>query len=265
MSLEELGKTYPRVELKDISFDDYKASDGLNSSSLKHILKSPGHYKAALDQKFEQTPAQAFGSAVHAAILEPEEFEATYLTFSGDRRSKEYKELSAGLKEGQILLKQEEYDKVMYIRDAWHDKMIKDGRLQYLIGESSPEVSCYTKMQDNDVKGRFDLLGTEGFMDIKTTSDASYYAMRRSFYNFGYDFQLAFYGSMLGINSEIDYDSKSIYIAAIETSEPHGIAIYGISRDTYMSGEMKLHDAFEKYQNCKITNEWELYPQIKQF
>jgi hypothetical protein len=66
------------------------AGDGLNWSTLKHILVSPRAYLHALHSKVEPTPAMAFGTAVHLAILEPAEFArvatvvpAEYLTGSG--------------------------------------------------------------------------------------------------------------------------------------------------------------------------------------
>jgi len=52
--------------------EQYRAVDAVNISSLKHISRSPAHYKAALDNPREATQAQVIGSMLHATVAEPQ-------------------------------------------------------------------------------------------------------------------------------------------------------------------------------------------------
>lgn len=52
--------------------DTYHELPGLNWSRLKYVLESPRAYRHAVDNPPSETPAMAFGTAVHMAVLEPE-------------------------------------------------------------------------------------------------------------------------------------------------------------------------------------------------
>ena len=52
--------------------DNYHQLPGLNWSRLKYVLESPRAYRHAVDNPPSETPAMAFGTAVHMAVLEPE-------------------------------------------------------------------------------------------------------------------------------------------------------------------------------------------------
>ena len=66
----------------DLSNAEYHGGPGVSKSGLDLIAKSPLHFdaarKAANDDEREPTPAQRFGSAFHALVLEPEVFRAEY-------------------------------------------------------------------------------------------------------------------------------------------------------------------------------------------
>jgi len=58
---------------------EYRDLDGINFSSLKHMAESPKSYKWHEDHPTEETAAMAFGTAFHAAVLEPDLFAGTYI------------------------------------------------------------------------------------------------------------------------------------------------------------------------------------------
>lgn len=60
---------------------DYHSGPGISKSGLDLIAKSPAHYFHAINaaNDNEPTDAQAFGTAFHALLLEPEEFKKTYV------------------------------------------------------------------------------------------------------------------------------------------------------------------------------------------
>jgi exodeoxyribonuclease VIII len=59
---------------------DYHHGPGISKSGLDLISRSPLHYKAVLDAENdnEPTPAQAIGTALHCAVLEPDVFVQEY-------------------------------------------------------------------------------------------------------------------------------------------------------------------------------------------
>lgn len=83
--------------LAGLTFDAYRALDGLNWSTLKHALRSQAHLAAALTGTLDDpdTLGRRALRAVHAAVLEPAEYERQYKVWAGRRAGKEY-EAAAG-------------------------------------------------------------------------------------------------------------------------------------------------------------------------
>lgn len=67
---------------RDIASDDYHGGPGISKSGLDLVHRSPAHYMAAVsatnDNERKPTPAQAFGSAFHALVLESALFVRDY-------------------------------------------------------------------------------------------------------------------------------------------------------------------------------------------
>ena len=53
---------------------EYRAMDGVSSSDLKKMAKSPAHFRYWKDNPEEDTPSLLFGRAVHKYILEKDDF-----------------------------------------------------------------------------------------------------------------------------------------------------------------------------------------------
>ena len=76
-----------------ISNKEYRSREGISSSDLKKIMKSPAHYKYWKDNPQEDTPALLFGRAAHKYILETYDFYNEFAVAPNcDRRTKEGKE-----------------------------------------------------------------------------------------------------------------------------------------------------------------------------
>ena len=58
--------------------EQYHGDTGVGHSGLVRIMRSPAHFQEYVSNPPVPTPAMAFGTAVHAAILEPKEFGDQY-------------------------------------------------------------------------------------------------------------------------------------------------------------------------------------------
>ena len=83
--------------LAGLSFDAYRALPDLNWSTLKHALRSQAHLAAALAGTLDDPDTLSRRSlrAVHAAVLEPQQYERQYAVWAGRRAGREY-EAAAG-------------------------------------------------------------------------------------------------------------------------------------------------------------------------
>lgn len=82
--------------IRKITEKEYNEAPGVRRSALFNMAKSPAHYKWSVDNPAKETPALAFGRALHCCVLEPAVFESTYAvapsvskaTKAGERRGR---------------------------------------------------------------------------------------------------------------------------------------------------------------------------------
>src|SRR5690625_4787601 len=70
----------------------HSTPEGISSSGLKQMLRSPAHYK--FQASTPPTRAMEIGTSIHTALLEPDRFAHEYVLLRDvkDRRSSEYKQ-----------------------------------------------------------------------------------------------------------------------------------------------------------------------------
>ncbi len=100
------GATRDCFHLPVSSGEYHSLPDSVSCSGLKHLLRSPAHFQAYLQQPFDDKPN--IGTALHCAILEPEVFAKTYTFYKGDRRGKAFTEFEAN-NPGKLVLSEKEW------------------------------------------------------------------------------------------------------------------------------------------------------------
>lgn len=71
-----------QVGLLSMAAEEYhRNKDAVGHSSLVRIMRSPAHFQEYVTHPPEPTPAMAFGTAVHSAVLEPAAFASDYAVF----------------------------------------------------------------------------------------------------------------------------------------------------------------------------------------
>lgn len=233
------------------SNDQYHSDKGISASGLKEISKnSVYHY---LNRKPFESSSMHFGTAVHAAILEPDTFYDIYYPMPeiGDLRKKENKALKIEAEEkskGKICLTYYDHKRIKSILDNFKKNKLAQ---QYCKGEI--ELSHYGSYDNVPIRVRPDVMNhVQDFIaDVKTTQDASPKGFRSAVYKYNYHLQAAFYMDMLEIN-----EFKFI---CCEVNHPYTVVVHTLDDDFIQLGRKLWQQAFEDYKQYFIFGKTKLY------
>ena len=262
---EKLRVVEPKVEKVKYPFKvkmtmtDYHAHEAVGSNSLKRVLRSPAHYKYAIDNPDDPTPAKVFGQHCHEAILEPELFVKNTVVmpkFSGTG-SQAKKDAWLMENHGKRIVKAEDMADIMLMIEAVKKNKTAKALLAGGASEESyldvcPETGLKRKVRPDFLKDGHIIV------DVKTTTDANHKEFEKDIANFGYHISAAYYldvvGSVLGKKF-----SQSIIIA-IEKTPPYGISIHLLDEDTIAAGRFLYKKALRTLAECMAKNQFPGYP-----
>ncbi len=241
----------------------YHAFDAVSASRLQKLSRSPLHCRHAIDHPDQHdTPALAFGRAVHAAILEPDVFHQQFAVAPNcDRRTKDGKaayEAFVAANQGKEIVAPDDFASAVRIAEVVHAHPFA-GKLLKL--RESTEVSAVWRDEKTGLtcKGRADALSprVKTVIDIKTTEDASPDEFERSVFKWGYYRQAAFY--LDGLKA-CGLDYTRFVIVAVEKKPPHGICVFQLDEDSIDYGRKDYRSLLNVYRRCVDSGEWPGYP-----
>lgn len=240
-----------------MTFDDYKAISAVNWSTLKHAGKSPAHYRAALERDFVPSPAMEIGTAVHAAVLEPEEFEARYVVWDGGARRGKAWDAFRDANADRRILKADEHQRVLVIAETVHSNRVA---APYLTGGGEFEASFVWTDEETGLrcKGRADRIaynagGLRVLVDLKTTNDGDPRKFAATAARLGYHGQLAFYSDGLASRGQ---PVDKVVMIVVETSAPFDVTVYEVDDETLYAGECLYRELLAKVAGCRSTGKW---------
>lgn len=205
--------------------DEYHSAPELSRSQLFELRKSPVHFKYALDNPAEPSPAMVFGSAFHCLILEPEKFDDEYITGQKiDRRTREGKEqFQRALDSGKSLISWEDYALMLEMKES---VMNNRYACKLLSGEKERSYFWTDELTGIDLKCRPDcrteLKNTSVIVDLKTCESAATDDFMRDALKYGYDLQAAQYTT--GVDLIESKPHRFVFIA-VEKKPPYGLNI----------------------------------------
>lgn len=229
----------------------YHAYGGISKSGLDLIDRSPAHY--AYRAPREPSRAMVIGSATHAAILEPEQFDKQYMLLRDvtDRRSSAYKQAAEQFGADNVLTGSEA-DSVIGMRDA---VSLNPSAVELLTAPGYVEIAVFATDPETGVlvKCKFDkLLNDLRSVDLKTTQDLRDFA--KSVANYRYHVQQAYYSDVFAWATGLQLESFEFL--AVEKDAPNASKLFALDTPSIDYGRKLYRQALNTYAECLKNNEW---------
>lgn len=239
-----------------MSNKDYHNSDGVSSTELKKMLKSPAHYRHLKDNPQEDTPALLFGRAAHKYVLETYDFYNEFAVAPNcDRRTKEGKaiwEKFIAESDGKDVITQEQFEQI----DAMRNAMLATPFVSKLIN-GEHEVSYFWTDEDTGLKCKVrpDAINhkLKVIVDYKTTDNAETEAFMRQAIRLGYDLQASYY--LDGVKANTGEDYIFVFIAQ-EKKPPYAVNILQADDIFIRSGREVYKAMLQTYKECSESGVW---------
>lgn len=245
------------------SYEQYDSIKALRSSSLKHMKRSPAHFKASHYFKPEISPTlqKTFdkGKAFDTLILHGKKAldQAVAVEPGISRRKKEYR-IWRDSNAGRIILSQGELNDIYKMREAalekkqFSDIFSSDGYPHRVI------VWC-DKRSGIWCKAEIDWIGADGVVtDVKSTADAGFWFFQRNARRLGYAHQGAFY--LDGLTQLTGVLHERFQLFAAEKDPPYESRVFRVSYDQLDRAQMDNEERMARLAQCIKKGEWPGYP-----
>ena len=247
----------------DMPDAEYRKLDALNASVLKLGRRSPLHIWQALTQPSQPTARMQLGSALHCAVLEPEQYDTQVAVGPArDRRTKAWQEWARDC-DAPIKLVQPEADLVAHMRDAVcehaiaRDLLEVPGRNEVTAVWQDPNTAAWCKARADRLCRYEDALV---LVELKTAADASPQGFRQAIRRYGYDLSAAWY--RLGFALAGKEAPASVVFVVVENEPPYGVATYRLPGATLDNAEAEIQSYLRRFVECRDSGRWPSYPEL---
>jgi hypothetical protein len=275
---------------KVMSNADYRKSEGISSSELKQLMKTPAHYRYWKDNP-EETDSQAllFGRSAHKYVLETYDFynefevikEFKYGTKDDKAETQRFicqkaielgkgaewdsfiitnpkkeqvVDFYRGLVAGKDLITEEMFEQIDAMRNSAYATPFVS---KLLSGEKELSFWGVDEETGLKIKARPDCItewnGQHILIDYKTATDVENMKFCRDSIKYGYDLQLAMYRDILKQNTGHDY---MVVIIAQEKKAPYVTNVFQLSENYLESGRTVYKEMLRIYKECSETGNW---------
>ena len=248
---------------------------GISSSALESIKISARHHdqyeRDKLHNEISKPQCFAFGSALHDAILTPDDYESLYVLEpeGTERRSnagkaawKEFLEAN----EGKTILKRNsgEYDDFKKIQ-IMRDRFFSHPTVSALVQGATFEESFFALCNRTGIlkKCRPDILRNDGIiLDIKTTKSAYLDYFSSDILKLNYHVKAAWYMDI--VEQVTGVKQTHFILIAMETTAPFGIALYNIPNIMIALGRENYTEWIDKFAKERELDYKYCYPEVIQ-
>lgn len=245
---------YADVDEADYHSGAATSFDSLSCSDCKVLARPGGPALWHWQQSHPEPPRRVFdiGSAAHAAILGTG---PDIVCVLGEWRSKAVKEeVQQWRDKGAIPLHDGDYRSVFGMVGAVTRHPVASALL-----DSCPhrEASAYRDADGLYLRCRFDAIGPDGIVDLKTVQSAEPEAFARKAVDLGWHQQAAWYRDMAQALGVTDGPFRFV---AVEKTPPHLVSIIELDQATEQLGREANARAIDTWQQCRALDEWPGYP-----
>lgn len=229
--------------------------DSLSCSDCKVLARPGGPALWHWQQDHPEPSKRVFdiGSAAHAAILGTG---PDIVCVPGEWRTKAVKEeVEQWRQKGVLPLHDKDYKAVFGMVGAVTRHPVASTLL-----DSCPhrEASAYRDADDSlYLRCRFDAIGPDGIVDLKTVQSAEPGQFIRKAVDLGWHQQAAWYRDMAQALGVTDGPFRFI---AVEKAPPHLVSIIELDEATEQLGREANARAIDTWQQCRTLDEWPGYP-----
>lgn len=271
MSKPPLGVFY------DMPFDDYHAVDAISNSAMKHLARSPWHYR----NRVPVTPTKAMvnGSLVHCAQLEPHALAMRYVVVPEDAPRKPSKTQLGAKKPSPETIEAIEWwsefgranvsRTIISANDyatvgAQLAAIQAEPELARIFAKGRAEVSLFWTDRRTGVycKARLDWLHTlpDGRLciaDLKSAADDTPDGFSRSVGSMGYHRQQAHYtaGAVEVLGAEV----ADFLFPVVSSAAPILATPYRLDAEAAQQGFDEVAELLDLYADCRRRNHWPAY------
>jgi hypothetical protein len=256
LSIKDFKGVFTNVEAHpDMTREQYDATEGINQSFLKDVLAVSPSYALHSKNNREATPAMSFGIALHAYVLEVNEFNRKVAVKPDgiDRRTKEgkiaYEEFLVE-SHGKTIITQDDLNKIQLMRDnaIW---LIEHKKARKSTNELS--ITAQFKVTEGPfagvvvpIKAQLDTLheldDVAVIRDLKSVADIS--DVPKASRNGGWAVQSALYGDLV---AELTHTHVSFEYVASSKEPPHDARKYLVSPEMEIRGRSMYLDGINRY------------------
>lgn len=236
-----------------VPFEQYRAIQGVSWSDLSHMRRSALAYREHMLNPKPPTATMALGSAMHAAVLEPDLFAATYAVYDGRRGTNAYAEWQAE-HPGMVDLKPDEMEQCEGVAAAIHSG-IQGKHARRILRVCRAEVSVrwvdpWTRIR---CKARPDLVGPRVLADLKTTTSVDEHKFGRLSGEMGYPGKMAF--ALMGLEA-VGVKVDDVYIIAVEQTPPHDVGVFRIDDTDMERARTEAERLLRMLKECRKLRRW---------
>ena len=269
---DELAPVDMNRLIPNLPFNIYRDSQGMNSSGLKEILRSPAHfYQHRFNRVDERTSDDLeFGRLFHFAILEPKLFKEKHLVepvFQGLTQKGEMSFQSKEAKEKRAEWWASLPTDAIVVKTKWvkqltgmANNILNHKLISKLLTSGVRETTLWWNDQETGelCKSRPDFVSEKyGIIDLKTTRDAREEYFKRAIMNYNYHLQAGHYLDGARVSGVCRHDAFTFI--AIEKEPPYAIAVYPCGRSVLGVGDQWRSKAMKIYARCKKEGRWPGY------
>jgi hypothetical protein len=244
---------------------EYRLVPAINYSNLKHMRKSPLHYRHAVDAGPDPSLAQklAMFRAVHTLVLEPFQFTEEYVVYDGrrDKRTKAYQQfLSEHM--GKTVLNVAEHEQALAIAEAVTDH----SWVSELLCDDNTETEVPMVWDDliaGPCKGKADILHwsqEKGLIvaDLKTFNTTDGKQIARIGSQNGWPLQFAHYlhgaAHHFGVSlDKVPYRAISI---VVEGDDPHDVTVAEWDECSIDAAMVEHRRLLDRVAECTEKQTW---------